>query len=44
MKRTQQTLDFLINLWATFPTWLKATIIISLVIIMGQNGIFDKPY
>jgi hypothetical protein len=44
MKKLKTNIDFYIALWHTFPTWLKTILIIVVLIIMGQNGIFSKPY
>ena len=44
MKKLKTHIDFYRALWHTFPTWLKTILIIVVLIIMGQNGIFSKPY
>lgn len=44
MKKLQTTLNFFIALWRVLPVWLKTIIVFLIVVAMGQNGIFDKPY
>jgi hypothetical protein len=44
MKRLKLTIDLFFALWQLCPVWLKTILIIALLILMGQHGIFDKPY
>jgi hypothetical protein len=44
MKKLKLTIDFFIALWVVLPVWLKTIIVFFIVVAMGQNGIFDKPY
>jgi hypothetical protein len=44
MKKLKLTIDFFIALWTVCPVWLKTIIVFLIIYVMGQNGIFDKPY
>ena len=41
MKKLKLTIDFFIALWVVLPVWLKTIIVFLIIVLMGQNGIFE---
>jgi len=41
MKKLQTLTAFFIALWTVCPAWIKTIIVLLIIYVMGDNGIFE---